>query len=53
MVKKLYVETSVNQGSEKPSEMDMNVVKTLYLTGILTDFIDAMGLDRMRYSVLS
>ena len=53
MVKKLYVETSLNQGSEKPSEMDMNVVKTLYLTGILTDFIDAMGLDRMRYSVLS
>ncbi|MDH3575682.1 MAG: hypothetical protein OET07_13480 [Desulfobacteraceae bacterium] len=53
MVKKLYVETFVNQGSEKPSEMDMNVVKTLYLTGILTDFIDAMGLDRMRYSVLS
>jgi len=53
MVKKLYVETSVNQGSEKPSEMDMNVVKTLYLTGILTDFVDAMGLDRMRYPVLS
>lgn len=53
MMKKLYVETSVNHGPEKPSEMDMNVVKTLYLTGILTDFIDAMGLDRMRYSVLS
>jgi hypothetical protein len=53
MMKKLYVETSVNQGPEKPSEMDMNVVKTLYLTGILTDFVDAMGLDRMRYSTLS
>ena len=53
LMKKLYVETSVNQGPEKPSEMDMNVVKTLYLTGILTDFVDAMGLDRMRYPVLS
>jgi hypothetical protein len=53
MMKKLYVETSVNQGPEKPSEMDMNVVKTLYITGILTDFVDAMGLDRTRYGVLS
>jgi hypothetical protein len=53
MMKKLYVETSVNQGHEKPSEMDMNVVKTLYITGILTDFVDVMGLDRTRYPVLS
>ena len=53
MVKKLYVETSVNQGHEKPSEMDMNVVKTLYITGILTDFVDVIGLDRTRYAVLS
>jgi hypothetical protein len=53
MMKKLYVETSVNQGPEKPSEMDMNVVKTLYINGILTDFVDAMGLDRTRYAVLS
>ncbi|MBW2605004.1 MAG: hypothetical protein JRE28_11930 [Deltaproteobacteria bacterium] len=53
MIKKLYVETSVNQGPEKPSEMDMNAVNTLYITGILTDFIDAMGLDRTKYPVLS
>ena len=53
MMKKLYVETSVNQGTEKPSEMDMNVVKTLYITGILTDFVDIMELDRTRYAVLS
>ncbi|MDH4206431.1 MAG: hypothetical protein OEV45_12975 [Desulfobacteraceae bacterium] len=53
MMKKLYVETSVNQGPEKSSEMDMNVVKTLYITGILTDFVDIMGLDRTRYAVLS
>jgi hypothetical protein len=53
MMKKLYVETSVNQWPEKPSEMDMNVVKTLYVTGILTDFVDTMGLDRNRYPVLS
>ena len=53
MMKKLYVETSVNQGHEKPSEMDMNVVKTLYITGILTDFVDVMGLDRTRYPVFS
>jgi hypothetical protein len=53
MMKKLYVETSINQGPEKPSEMDMNVVKTLYITGILSDFVDAMGLDKTRYPVLS
>jgi len=53
MMKKLYVETSVNIGSEKPSEMDMNVVKTLYITGILSDFVDAVGLDRNRYAALS
>lgn len=53
MMKKLYVETSVNQGDEKGSEMDMNVVKTLYITGILTDFVDTMGLDRTKYPVLS
>ena len=53
MMKKLYVETSVNQGPEKSSEMDMNVVKTLYITGILTDFVDIMGLDRTKYAVLS
>ena len=53
MMKKLYVETSVNQGPEKPSQMDMNVVKTLYITGILTDFVDVMGLDRTKYQVLS
>ena len=53
IMKKLYVETSVNQGPEKPSEMDMNVVKTLYITGILKDFVDATGLDRTRYPALS
>lgn len=53
IMKKLYVETSVNQGPEKTSKMDMNVVKTLYITGILTDFVDIMGLDRERYEVLS
>lgn len=52
MMKKLYVETSVNQEPEKSSEMDMNVVKTLYITGILTDFVDVMGLERNRYAVL-
>ena len=53
IMKKLYVETSVNQGPEKPSEMDMNVVKTLYITGILGDFVDAVGLERNRYAALS
>ena len=52
VIKKLYVETSVPQGAEKSSKMDMNVVKTLYITGILTDFIDGMGLDRTRYPAL-
>jgi len=53
MMKKLYVETSVNQGPEKPSEMDMNVVKTLYIKGILSDFVDGVGLERNRYAALS
>ena len=53
MMKKLYVETSVNQGPEKPSEMDMNVVKTLYINGILGDFVDGVGLERHRYAALS
>jgi len=53
MMKKLYVETSVNQRPENPSEMDMNVVKTLYIKGILSDFVDAVGLERNRYAALS
>ena len=53
MMKKLYVDTSVNQGPEKPSEMDMNVVKTLYIKGILSDFVDGVGLERHRYAALS
>ena len=53
MMKKLYVETSVNQGPEKPSEMDMNVVNTLYIKGILSDFVDSVGLERNRYAALS
>ena len=53
MIKKLYVETSVNQGSENFLETDMNVVKTLYIKDILINFVDAMGLERTRYPVLS
>jgi len=53
MMKKLYVETSINQPLEKNPEIDMNVVKTLYITGILTHFVETMGLDRKRYAVLS
>jgi len=53
MMKKIYVETSVSQEPEKSSEMDMNVVKTLYITGILSDFVDAMGLDRTKFAVFS
>ena len=53
MMKKLYVETSINQEPEESWEVDMNVVKTLYLTGILTDFIDALRLDRTRYAAPS
>ena len=52
IMKKLYVETSVNQSLKKTPEMDMNVVKTLYISGILIDFVDTMGLDRTRYPAL-
>jgi len=53
MMKKLYVEASISQEPEKLSEIDINVVKTLYITGILSDFVDAVGLDRTRYAALS
>lgn len=53
IMKKLYVETPVNQELEKSPKIDMNIVKTLYITGILTDFVDAMGLDKTRYPVLT
>ena len=53
MMKKLYVEASISQEPEKLSEMDINVVKTLYITGILSDFVDSVGLDRTRYAALS
>ena len=53
MMKKLYVEASISQEPEKLSEIDINVVKTLYITGMLSDFVDAVGLDRTRYAALS
>ena len=53
MMEKLYVEASISQEPEKLSEMDINVVKTLYITGMLSDFVDAVGLDRTRYAALS
>jgi len=53
VMKKLYVETSVNGGAEKvTTEGNMNVVKTLNITGILNVFVDAVGLDRSRYPAL-
>ncbi len=53
IMKKLYVEASINSGAEENFEVDMNVVKTLNITGILNDFVDATGLDRTRYPALS
>jgi hypothetical protein len=53
IMKKLYVETSVNSEAENISDVDMNVVKRLNITGILNDFVDAVGLDRTRYPALS
>ncbi len=53
IMKKLYVETTVNSEAENVSDVDMNVVKTLNITGILIDFVDAVGLDRTRYPALS
>jgi hypothetical protein len=53
VMKKLYVETFVNSGAGKISEGDMNLVKTLNITGILNVFVDAVGLDRTRYPALS
>jgi hypothetical protein len=52
VMKKLYVETFVNSGTERASGPDMNVVKTLNISGILKDFVDATGLDRTRYPAL-
>ncbi|MEJ2656994.1 MAG: hypothetical protein P8012_07320 [Desulfobacterales bacterium] len=52
IMKKLYVETPINSGTENAAKSDMNVVKPLYITGLLNDFVDAMGLDRTRYPAL-
>jgi hypothetical protein len=52
VMKKLYVETFVNSDTEKVSGSDMNGVKTLNISGILKDFVDATGLDRTRYPAL-
>jgi hypothetical protein len=53
IMKKLYVETTVNSEAKNVSDVDINVVKTLNITGILIDFVDAVGLDRTRYPALS
>ena len=52
VMKKLYVETHVNSGIKKVSDSDMNVVKTLNITIILNNFVNAMELDRTRYPAL-
>ena len=52
VMKKLYVETTLNGGSEKAIEGNMNVVKILNITGILNVFVDAVGLDSKRYPAL-
>jgi hypothetical protein len=53
VMKKLYVETSVNSGAEEaPAERNMNVVKTLNITDLLNVFVDTLGLDRTRYPAL-
>jgi hypothetical protein len=52
IMEKLYVETSINPRAEKIAEEDMNVVKTLNISGILNVFVDAVGLDRTRYPAL-
>jgi len=52
IMKKLYVETSINRIQEELSEVDMNVVKTLNISGMLGRFVDAVGLDRVHYPAL-
>jgi len=52
IMKKLYVETSIGRTQEKTSEMDMNVVKTLNISGMLSRYVDAVGMDRAHYPAL-
>jgi hypothetical protein len=53
IMKKLYVETPINWTQEEPSEMNMNVVNTLNISGVLSRFVGAVGLDRAHYRALS
>ena len=53
VMKKLYVETFFNSGIENDSGSVNNVVKTLHISAILKDFVDALGLDQTRYPALS
>ena len=53
IMKKLYVETSVNCETENVATGgNMRVVKTLDITGILSVFVDSVGLDRTKYPAL-
>ena len=53
VIKKLYVETSLNSGSKKVvTEGNMNVDKILNITGILNVLVNAVGLDSKRYPAL-
>jgi hypothetical protein len=53
VIKKLYVEISLNGGAEKViTEGNTNVVKILNITGILKVFVDGVGLDPTRYPAL-
>lgn len=53
IMKKLYVEASINSGADDISEGDMNVLITLNISKVLNLFVDAVGLDRTRYPALS
>jgi hypothetical protein len=53
IMKKLYVEIPINWTQEEPSEMNMNVVNTLNISGVLSRFVGAVGLDRAHYRALS
>lgn len=53
IMKKKYVETSINWAHEEPSGVHMNVVKALNISGVLSQFVDAVGLDRAHYPALS
>jgi hypothetical protein len=48
-----YTETEIGQQAEKPMIYGSNAVKTLYINGVLNNFVTRMDLDLSCYPALN